>query len=67
MMPDGIVYHGSWIDSARARCFQLMEAESAETLQPWIANWIDIVDFEVIPVLTSQDYWIRFASPNRGM
>ena len=66
MMPDGIVYHGSRVDSARARCFQLMEADNAESLAPWMANWSDIVDFEVTPVLTSQDYWTQFSSSTKA-
>jgi hypothetical protein len=66
MLPDGIQYHASWIDSS-ARCFQIMEAENAEALQPWIDAWKDLVDFEVIPVLTSQDYWSKIVSPKPGM
>ena len=29
MLPDGVTYHKSWIDAARARCFQVMEATDA--------------------------------------
>jgi hypothetical protein len=39
LMPDGLVYHASWIDPERARCFQVMEAENVETLQTWINRW----------------------------
>ena len=57
MLPDGVTYHASWIDPERARCYQVMEAENADALQPWIDAWNDIVDFKVVPVLTSADYW----------
>jgi len=57
MLPDGVTYHASWIDPTRARCFQLMEAADADALQPWLDAWSDIVQFEVIAVLTSADYW----------
>lgn len=57
MMPEGVVYHASWVDPARARCFQVMEAKDRETLHGWTARWADLVDFEVVPVLTSQEYW----------
>ena len=30
MMPEGVVYHASWIDPAAVRCFQVMEADSME-------------------------------------
>jgi len=57
MLPDEVKYHGSWIDPDRLRCFQLMEADSASALQPWIDEWRDLVDFDVVPVLTSADFW----------
>jgi hypothetical protein len=57
MLPDGVEYLASWIDPERVRCFQLMEAPDAEALQPWIARWADLAEFEVVPVLTSAEYW----------
>jgi hypothetical protein len=57
MLPDGVTYHASWIDAKRARCFQVMEAADANALQPWLAAWSDIVEFDVIPVLASSEYW----------
>lgn len=59
MLPDGVVYHASWVDTAGARCFQIMEAARAELLDSWIHHWDDLVDFEVVPVLTSADFWAR--------
>jgi hypothetical protein len=35
------------------RCYQVMETDDAALLEQWMSNWRDIVDFEVIPVLTS--------------
>jgi len=57
MLPAGVVYHASWIDPSRARCFQIMEAADAQALEPWVAQWSDIVEFEIVPVLSSADYW----------
>ena len=57
MLPQGITYHGSWVDSAGARCFQVMEASHPELLSLWVSRWHDLVDFEVVPVLTSSDFW----------
>ena len=57
MMPEGVAYHGSWIDPATARCFQLMEADSVEKLEQWAGRWADLAEFEIVPVVTSQDYW----------
>jgi uncharacterized protein DUF3303 len=59
MLPDGVAYHASWVDLGGARCFQIMEAPDLESLNVWIGRWDDLVDFEVIPVLTSDDFWSR--------
>ncbi len=60
MMPDDVTYHASWVDARAARCFQIMEAADAALLDKWIARWADLIDFEVVPVETSQEYWARF-------
>jgi hypothetical protein len=57
MLPEGVIYHASWIDTEAARCFQVMEAEDPSRLEPWIRAWGDLVDFEIAPVVTSQEYW----------
>lgn len=57
MMPDGLSYHASWVEPATGRCFQIMESPDRALLDRWIANWSDLVEFEVAHVLTSQDYW----------
>jgi hypothetical protein len=59
MMPDGVVYHASWLEPAGDRCFQVMEAPSAELLNIWVSRWNDLMDFEIIPVLTSVDFWSK--------
>lgn len=59
MLPNGILYHASWIDPARKRCYQLMEAPDEKSLAPWISRWQDLVEFEVIPVVTSADFWAK--------
>ena len=61
MIPADVTYHSSWIDPARAWCYQLMEAESADRLDPWVRAWSDLVEFEIIPVETSADFWSRLA------
>ena len=57
MLPEGVIYHASWIDSANFRCFQIMEAPDRESLNSWIAAWNDLVDLEVVPVQTSAEFW----------
>jgi uncharacterized protein DUF3303 len=57
MLPEGVVYHSSWVDAASSRCYQIMEAPSAKLLDEWTSRWADLVDFEVIPVVTSAQFW----------
>lgn len=55
MMPDGLKYISSWIDRDVNKCFQLMETDDEKLFSEWIANWSDIVDFEVVQVITSAE------------
>jgi Protein of unknown function (DUF3303) len=57
MLPEGVVYHLSWVDAAGGRCFQVMEAERVELLEEWVARWEDLVEFEIVPVVTSAEFW----------
>lgn len=57
MLPEGVTYHASWVDSKGTRCFQVMEAERPEVLNDWVNRWEDLMDFEIIPVLTSAEFW----------
>lgn len=55
LAPVGLSYISSWVDERFQRCFQLMATDDRNLLDEWIANWSDIVDFEVFPVMTSQE------------
>ena len=55
LAPEGLRYVSSWIDERLERCFQLMETSDPKLLDEWIANWSDIVQFEVYPVISSAE------------
>ena len=57
MLPDGVIYHASWLEPNGARCFQIMEAPTRELLDTWLDRWRDLVSLEVIEILTSADFW----------
>ncbi len=61
MAPDGLTYVSSWVDDKLRRCYQLMETDDPQLLDQWMANWRDLVDFEVIPVITSKEAAERIA------
>ena len=62
MAPDGLKYVGSWIEVGFNRCFQLMECDDGVLLQEWIKSWRDLVDFDVVPVVTSAEMVELFSS-----
>ncbi len=55
MAPEGLSYVSSWVDENLERCYQVMETDDRQLLELWMANWKDLVDFEVHPVITSQE------------
>lgn len=55
MAPEGLDYVGSWVTNDLTRCYQVMEGDDRSLLDEWMANWSDIVEFEVIGVLTSPE------------
>jgi hypothetical protein len=55
MLPEGLKYVGSWVEANFDRCFQLMECEDARLLQKWVFEWQDLVDFEIVPVVSSKE------------
>jgi hypothetical protein len=55
MAPEGLLYVSSWVDEKLERCYQLMETHDLRLLDEWMANWDDLVDFEVYPVITSKE------------
>jgi len=53
LAPPDIEYIGSWVTADLSRCYQIMQAANRAALDPWLARWCDLVDFEVVPVMTS--------------
>jgi hypothetical protein len=63
MLPVGLRYVDSWVDARRLdRCFQLMETEEPALLDEWIAQWSDLVEFDVVPVISSTEAAARTAA-----
>ena len=55
MAPEGLAYVSSWVDEKFQRCYQLMETQDRRLLDKWMAQWSDLVEFEVYPVMTSKE------------
>lgn len=55
LAPEGLKYVSSWVDENFQKCFQLMETDDEKLLSEWTANWNDLVDFEIYPVIDSAE------------
>jgi hypothetical protein len=55
LMPDGLAFVNSWVSADLGRCFQLMECDDITLLQKWIAEWSDLMAFEIVPVVSGKD------------
>jgi hypothetical protein len=57
--PEGLHYVASWVTDDLRRCFQVMECADRALLDRWIDQWRDLVDFEVLPVVSSAEAQAR--------
>lgn len=55
LAPEGLQYIASWVSRDLTSCYQIMECDDRTLLDEWMANWRDLVDFEVIPAMTSAE------------
>lgn len=55
MLPDGLKYVESWTEATFERCFQLMECEDPRLFDEWVSSWQDLVEFEIVPVVSSTE------------
>jgi hypothetical protein len=49
-----------WVTLDGTMCYQVMECEDRALLDEWISAWTDLVEFSVIPVMTSGDAAVKF-------
>lgn len=58
-IPEGVRFVNSWVEESLGRCWQVMECADRAALDAWMARWADLVDFEVVPVITSAEAQTR--------
>ena len=54
-VPPGLSYVDSWVQADLGGCFQLMECDDSLLLQEWVARWVDLADFTIVPVTASRE------------
>lgn len=55
LAPPGLEYRGSWVTADLCHCYQVMECADPGQLEEWMAQWRDLVEFEVHAVITSAE------------
>ena len=55
MMPEGLTFISSFVAADFSRCFQLMECSDLTLLQQWVAQWSDIMEFDIVPVVAGKE------------
>ena len=55
MAAEGLSYVASWVNEEFTTCYQLMQTEDRSLLEDWMRHWEDLIEFEVHPVMTSQE------------
>lgn len=53
MLPEGLTYIDSWVTDDLTRCFQVMSCDDSALLDDRIAQWRDLAEFEIFPVVSS--------------
>lgn len=53
MLPEGLAYLDSWVEPELGRCFQLMATADPTLFDRWTAQWSDLAEFEIVPVIGS--------------
>ena len=61
MAPEGLRYISSWVTDDLSRCFQLMACDDPALLEKWTTQWDDLVEFQILPVVTSAEAAARVA------
>ena len=55
MTPDGLEFVSSHVTADLGRCFQVMRCDDVTLLQRWVAEWSDLIEFEIVPVVAGKD------------
>jgi precorrin-4 methylase len=55
LAPATLEYVSSWVTTDHAVCYQVMRTDDRRLLDAWMDQWRDLVEFEVIPVITSAE------------
>ena len=55
MLPAGLTFIESWVDESLGTCYQVMETDDRALLDSWTTRWSDLVEFEIVAVISSAE------------
>ena len=55
MTPEGLTFLHSHVAADLSRCWQMMACDDVLLLQKWVAQWSDVVAFEIVPVVAGAE------------
>ena len=55
LAPDVLRYVSSWVDTTFHRCSQVTECDNRALLDQWMRRWNDLIDVEVVTVISSAE------------
>jgi hypothetical protein len=61
MMPEGVEYVGSWVETNYDRRFQLMRCDDPRLFEQWTSRRQDLMEFDIVPVVESKEAREAFA------
>ena len=50
-----VTFINSWVTADLSRCFQVMECDDVAMLQRCAAQWSDLIEFEMVPIVESKE------------
>lgn len=60
--PEGLLFVSAWVDDSLERRYLLVQTQDDQLLDDWMANWKDLIDFEVHSVITPEEAGERLAA-----
>jgi hypothetical protein len=55
MAPTDLVFESTWVDENVNCVYRLLAANDRQPIDDWMANWKDLIDFEVHSVITPEE------------
>jgi hypothetical protein len=62
LAPEGLVFVSAWVDENLGHRYLLMQTNDDRLLDQWMANWKDLIDFEVHSVITPEEAGEKLAA-----